>query len=59
LRGHIPIIILINGSKSFKRPDGKAIEFVNFPAASSNPMGMNGAWTMNDLEAAIQAATAP
>jgi hypothetical protein len=59
LKGHIPIVILISGSKSFKRADGQTIEFVNFPAASSNPMGMNGAWTVADLEAAVQAAVGP
>jgi hypothetical protein len=59
LKGHIPIVVLINGSKSFKRPDGRTVEFVNFPAASSNPMGLNGTWTVADLEAAIQAAVGP
>lgn len=59
LKGHIPIVILINGSKSFKRADGRTIEFVNFPAASSNPMGLNGAWTLTDFEAAVQAAVGP
>jgi len=59
LKGHIPIVILINGSKSFKRPDGRTVEFVNFPAASSNPMGLNGAWTVSDFEAAVQAAVGP
>jgi len=56
LKGHIPIVILIDGSKSFKRADGKTVEFVNFPAAAGNPMGLNGAWTVADLEAALRAA---
>jgi hypothetical protein len=59
LKGHIPLVILINGSRSFKRADGKTIDFVNFPAASGSPMGLNGTWTVADLEAAIQAAVGP
>jgi hypothetical protein len=56
LKGHIPIAILIDGSKSFKRSDGKTVEFVNFPATSSNPMGLNGTWSVADFEAALRAA---
>ena len=56
LKGHIPVIILINGNKSFKRADGKTVEFVNFPAAANNPMGLNGAWSMSDFETAVRAA---
>jgi hypothetical protein len=55
LKGHIPIVLLIDGKKSFKRTDGKQIEFVNFPAAAGNPMGLNGAWTVEDFEAALRA----
>ena len=56
LRGHIPIVILIDGNKSFKRADGTSVEFVNFPTAAGNPMGLNGAWTIADFEAALRAA---
>ena len=56
LKGHIPIVILIDGNKSFKRADGTTVEFVNFPAAAGNPMGLNGAWSVADFEAALRAA---
>ncbi|MFD2181729.1 hypothetical protein [Rhodoplanes azumiensis] len=56
LKGHIPIVVLIDGGKAFKRPDGRTVEFVNFPAAAGNPMGMNGQWSAADLEAALRAA---
>jgi hypothetical protein len=59
VKGHIPLVILINGSRSFKRADGKTIDFVNFPAASGSPMGLNGTWTVADLEAAVRAAIGP
>jgi len=54
LKGHIPIVVLIDGRHRFRRADGSAVAFVNFPAAASNPMGLNGAWTAADLEAALQ-----
>jgi hypothetical protein len=56
LKGHIPVILLIDGNKSFKRADGTTVEFVNFPAAAGNPMGLNGAWSVADFEAALRAA---
>ena len=56
LKGHIPIAILIDGNKSFKLPTGKSVEFVNFPAAAGNPMGLNGAWTVADFETALRSA---
>ena len=36
LKGHIPIVLLIDGNKSFKRADGKTVDFVNFPVAADN-----------------------
>jgi hypothetical protein len=56
LKGHIPIVLLIDGRSSFKRPDGTVVAFVNFPAAAGNPLGLNGSWTVVDFEAAIKAA---
>jgi hypothetical protein len=56
LKGHIPIVLLIDGRSSFKRPDGTVVEFVNFPAAAGNPLGLNGSWTVADFEAALLAA---
>lgn len=54
LKGHIPLVIFIDGSCRIKRPDGTVVEFVSFPAAAGNPMGLNGAWTARDLEVAIK-----
>ena len=55
LKGHIPIVLLIDGNKSFKRADGKTVEFVNFPVAAGNPMNLNGTWSVTDFEAALRA----
>jgi len=55
LKGHIPIVLLIDGKKDFKRADGKTVDFVNFPAAAGNPMNLNGTWSVADFEAALRA----
>jgi hypothetical protein len=55
LKGHIPIVLLIDGNKSFKRADGKTVDFVNFPVAAGNPMNLNGTWSVADFEAALRA----
>jgi hypothetical protein len=56
LKGHVPIVLLINGSDKFKRPDGTAVEFKDFPAGAGNPLGLNGTWSVVDFEAAVNAA---
>ena len=55
LTGHIPIVLLIDGNKSFKRADGKSVDFVNFPVAADNPLNLNGTWSVADFEAALRA----
>ena len=55
LKGHIPIVLLIDGNKSFTRADGKTVDFVNFPVAADNPLNMNGTWSVADFEAALRA----
>ena len=55
LKGHIPIVLLIDGNKSFKRADGKTVDFVDFPVAADNPMNLNGSWSVADFEAALRA----
>jgi ABC-type glycerol-3-phosphate transport system substrate-binding protein len=56
LKGHIPIVLMIDGARTFKRADGSNVEFLNFPAAANNPMGLNGAWGVSDFEDALKAA---
>jgi hypothetical protein len=55
LKGHIPIVLLIDGNKSFKRADGKTVDFVNFPVAADNPLNLNGSWSVANFEAALRA----
>jgi hypothetical protein len=55
-KGHVPILLLVNGSDKFKRPDGAAVVFKEFPAGAGNPLGLNGSWSVADFEAAVNAA---
>lgn len=55
-KGHVPILLLVNGSDKFKRPDGTAVVFKDFPAGAGNPLGLNGTWSVADFEAAVNAA---
>ncbi|MGD0026472.1 MAG: hypothetical protein ABSC37_17930, partial [Xanthobacteraceae bacterium] len=56
LKGHVPILLLINGSEQFKRPDGTAVLFKDFPAKAGEPLGINGSWSVADFETAVNAA---
>jgi hypothetical protein len=56
LKGHVPILLLVNGSYRYKRADGTAVSFKDFPAKSDNPLGLNGSWSVKDFEAAVKAA---
>jgi hypothetical protein len=53
LKGHIPIVILIDGKYRYQRQDGSSTEFVNFPAAAGNPTGFSGTWAAEDVEAVL------
>lgn len=53
LKGHIPIVMLIDGRYRFERPGGGTVDFVNFPANVDNPMGLTGGWTVGDVEAVL------
>lgn len=53
VKGHVPIVILVNGQYQQKRADGSAVELISFPVAA----GAKG-WTLEDAKSAIsQAAT--
>lgn len=52
-KGHIPVLVLIDGMYRHTLPNGTSVEFINFPGGSSSPMGVNGTWTPEDVEAAV------
>jgi hypothetical protein len=53
-KGHIPALILIDGMYRYTRPDGTRVEFINFPGGTNSPMGIDGSWTPEDVEAAVR-----
>ena len=55
-KGHIPILLVINGSDEFTRPDGTAVLFKDFPAQPGQKLGINGLWSVADFEAAVNQA---
>jgi hypothetical protein len=50
LRGHIPILILIDGRHEFTRKDGVKVALVKFPAIKDSPPGMRGNWLTKDVQ---------
>ena len=58
LKGHIPIVLVIDGSFRFKRQDGSTVEFKDFPAKAANPLGLNGKWTVSDFQEQVAATLA-
>lgn len=53
LSGHIPVLVLVDGSHKFKRKDGSAVEFVNFPNLPNTPAGARGNWLPEDVKAVV------
>lgn len=55
LKGHIPIVVLVNGKYKHTRKDGSAVEFVGFPAGPGTPVGVRGGWSAEDVQALLKA----
>ena len=55
LKGHIPILLVINGNYQFKRADGSPVTLKDFPAKTVDPTGVNGTWTVDDFKALVDA----
>jgi hypothetical protein len=53
--GHMPIAIFINGSDEVT-VNGRKIQFLSFPQNQGTGMVPNGAWTVDDLKAALDQA---
>jgi len=56
LKGHLPIVLVINGQFQHKRANGSAVEFVSFPAQPT-PAGSGSAqgWRVDDVKAVLTA----
>jgi hypothetical protein len=53
VKGHVPIVVLIDGQYRHKRADGSAVELLSFPAGPAAPPGFKGGWSVEDAKAAI------
>jgi hypothetical protein len=53
LTGHSPIVILINDKSTFTI-EGKPVEFKNFPKGDAFIPSLEGSWTFDDLEKALE-----
>jgi hypothetical protein len=55
VKGHTPILILINGQYKHTRADGSTVELLSFPAGPSTPTGVKGGWSTDDVQALLKA----
>lgn len=55
LNGHIPVVVVVNGSYRHQRKDGSGVEFVGFPIGPGTPPGARGTWSAQDVQAAVAA----
>jgi hypothetical protein len=54
LKGHVPVLVLIDGQYRHRRADGSTVEFLGFPAGPGTPPGVKGNWSAADVEAVLQ-----
>jgi glutaredoxin len=54
LKGHIPVVVLVDGNYRHKRKDGSEVELVSFPAGPGTPAGVKGTWSAEDVQAALK-----
>jgi len=57
IKQHVPLIVWINGSQNAAIGSTGKVQFVGFPTGSG-PASFQGKWTMDDLKAALDQATA-
>lgn len=55
LKGHIPVVVLVDGKYRHARSDGSAVEFVSFPSGPGTPAGVKGGWSALDVQALLKA----
>lgn len=56
VKGHVPIVVLIDGRYRHQRADGSTVELLSFPAGPTAPAGFKGGWSVEDAKAAITGA---
>jgi ABC-type glycerol-3-phosphate transport system substrate-binding protein len=54
VKGHVPVVVLIDGQHLHQRADGSAVDLVSFPAGPGTPTGVKGTWSAADVEAILK-----
>ena len=54
LKGHIPIVVLVDGKYKYTRQDGSTVEFVSFPNGPGTPAGVKGGWSAEDVQTLLK-----
>jgi hypothetical protein len=54
IKGHVPVVLLVDGQYRHRRADGSTVEFVSFPAGPGTPPGVKGTWSAADVEAILK-----
>jgi len=54
IKGHVPVVVLVDGQYRHRRADGSTVEFVSFPAGPGTPPGVKGTWSAADVEAVVK-----
>ena len=57
VKGHVPIVVLVDGQYQHKRADGSTVEFVSFPAGPGTMPGIKSAWSSADVENVLKMRT--
>lgn len=55
LKGHIPVVVLVDGAYKHKFQDGRVVEFLSFPAGPGTPAGVKGTWSAEDVKLVLKA----
>ena len=54
VKGHVPVVVLIDGQHQHQRADGSPVDLVSFPAGPGTPPGAKGTWTTADVQALLK-----
>lgn len=54
IKGHVPIVVLVDGQYRHRRADGSTVELVSFPSGPGAPPGVKGTWSAADVETVVK-----
>lgn len=50
LKGHIPVVVLIDGAYKHTLKNARVVEFLGFPTGPGTPTGVKGTWSAEDVQ---------